>query len=326
MADVTQTLRSGGGDDRGQLLLVGALALAVLFVSLAFLLNAAIYTETIATRSTDADATGVVAYRAAAVDATARSVTDLSVGHNATYDSMATNLRTGMATWDAAAGRHHATSGDVPSVAVVSIRNGTRIVQNGSRDFTDATGAPDWTVATDAGIRNGTMVVERDGTANVSDESLSALSGDAFRLNVTASGSGNYSVFVYRHAGNLTLRAFAPDGSSVDGDSCSRAGETVRVDVTGGRFGGRTCDDLAFVRTRGGPYDVSVRDGNRVNGTYSLTVSRPVGELDASSYAAFGGPEPFRSTAIYAVELRVVYRGPSTYYRWETEVAPGAVA
>ena len=328
MADVSPPLRSGAGDDRGQLLLVGALALAVMFVSLAFLLNAAIYTETIATQASGADVTGLFEYRTNAESAAARSVTALSVGRNATYESMNANLTAGMAAWDAAAARHYATDGDVPSVETLSIRTGTRVVQTDSRNFTDAAGATDWTLVTDAEVRNGTMVVDRDGAATVDDETLSALSGTAFRLNVTATGGGSYSVYVYRDPSDsdaLSLRAFA-DGSPVDDDSCTHLGETIRVDVTGERFGGAHCNDLASLWTAGGAYSVSFHEATAIQGSYSVTVSHPLDELDGSHYAEFGGPGPFRSTAIYAVDIEGVYRSPSAYHRWETTVAPGAVA
>ena len=49
--------------DRGQLLLITALAIAVILVTVALLLNAAIYTENVATRDTTADGAAAIEVR-----------------------------------------------------------------------------------------------------------------------------------------------------------------------------------------------------------------------------------------------------------------------
>ena len=65
MADVGPD--SDGASDRAQLLLVTALALAVMLVTVALLLNTAIFTENVATRDTTADGREAVELRGEAV-------------------------------------------------------------------------------------------------------------------------------------------------------------------------------------------------------------------------------------------------------------------
>ena len=308
------------GRDRGQLMLVGALALAVVFVSFAFLLNTAIYTETVASRGTGVGADDVVGYRNAAHDAVDGTIDRLSVGQNATYDSLHANLTAAVGTWDAATARQYATEGDVPSVAVTSVTNGTRVVQNGSRNFTDAATAGNWTLAEDVRARNFTMTVEGDELVTDPTDPLGSNEDRAF--NVTfENATGNYSVYVFVSGSNLELQAEDPDGNDIG--SCTRSSGPIEVDFTAGTVDGTPCAALDFYRTLEGTYDVRYANADHVSGTYAVTVDASHDEVDGD-FADFGGDGPFRSTAIYAVEVEVVYRSGSVYYRNEGTVAPGA--
>lgn len=310
------------GTDRGQLMLVGALALAVLFVSFAFLLNAAIYTETIASRGTGVEADTVVGYRNAATDAVGGAIDRLSVGENRSYDSLHGNLTTAVGDWDRGTARQYAIEGDAPSVEVVSVTNGTRVVQNGTRNFTDADGAANWTLAEDARTRNYTMTVEgNELAASTPSDLLNGNSDGAF--NVTfANASGNYSVYVYDSGGEVALLAENADGNDVG--NCTRPSGSIAVDFTAGTVNGTDCDALDFYRTLEGTYEVRYANADQITGTYAMTVDADHDELDGGHYAAYGGDGPFRSTAIYAADVEVVFRSASVHYRNEQTVAPRA--
>ncbi|QLG26492.1 hypothetical protein HUG10_02580 [Halorarum halophilum] len=310
------------GADRGQLMLVGALALAVLFVSFAFLLNAAIYTETIASRGTGVEADTVVGYRNAAVDATGGTIDRLSAGENRSYDSLHGNLTTAVGDWDRGTARQYAIEGDAPSVEVVSVTNGTRVVQNGTRNFTDADGAANWTLAEDVRTRNYTMTVEGNDLAQSSQSDvLNGNTDGAFNFTFE-NASGNYSIYVYESGGEVELRAEDPDGNDVG--SCTRSSGQVEVDFTAGTVDGADCDALDFYRALEGSYELRYANADHVSGTYATTVDAEHDELVGGHYAAYGGDGPFRSTAIYAVDIEVVLRSASVYYRNEGTVAPGA--
>lgn len=310
------------GTDRGQLMLVGALALAVLFVSFAFLLNAAIYTETIASRGTGVEADTVIGYRNAATDATGGTIDRLSVGENRSYDSLHGNLTAAVGDWDRGTARQYAIEGDAPSVEVVSVTNGTRVVQNGTRNFTDVDGAANWTLAADVRTRNYTMTVEGNELAHSSQSDV--LNGNPHgAFNVTfENASGNYSIYVYESGGEVELQAENPDGNDVG--NCTFSSGSVEIDFTAGTVNGTSCEALDVYRTIDGPYDVRYYNADVINGTYATTVDAEHDELVGGHYATYGGDGPFRSTAIYAVDIEVVFRSASVYYRNEGTVAPGA--
>ncbi|QLG62800.1 hypothetical protein [Halorarum salinum] len=301
------------GSDRGQLMLVGALALAVLFVSFAFLLNTAIYTETVASRGTGVEAVDVVGYGNAATEATAGTIDRVSVGGNDSYDSIHRNVTAAIGDWDDGTARQYASEGDAPSTEVASVTNGTRIVQNETRNFTDASASEDWTLATDVRTRNYTMAVEDGG-----------LAGDATNaFNVTFdNGSATYSVRMYDPGSGVEIRTTDGDGSVVG--TCDRPGPSVRIDFAAGTANGSSCDALDFYRTLEGDYEVRYANADNVSGTYSLTASVRHDDLAGSNFVAYGGDGPFRSTAIYSADIEVVYRSPTVYYRSEVTVAPNA--
>lgn len=310
------------GDDRGQLMLVGSLALAVVFVSFAFLLNTAIYTETIASRGTGVEADNVVGYRTAAGDAAGGTVDRLSVGRNATYASLHDNLTAAVGAWDAGTARHYAKEGDVPSATLTSVTDGTRIVQNGSRNFTDATTATDWTLASDVLARNFTMTVEGDELVTSDESDVEAGNADG-AFNVTfRNATDTYAVHVYESSDDVTFRTVGPGGTTVG--SCTRPSGPVEVDFSEGTVNGTACAALDFYRTFEGEYDVRYANADEVSGTYSLTVDDRFDELQAVHFTNYGGDGPFRSTAVYAVDLEVVYRSASVYYRADLHVAPNA--
>jgi len=140
--------------DRAQLLLVGALALAVVFLSLSLLLNSVIYTENLATRQTHADAeraqrlhTGVVGGLSGAIEyANGRdtaSFADRRDAYQNATDALISTL-----------GNYSATDGVAASVERDGLHEGTRIVGNdSSTGMVDRTGSGDWTVATDSTVR-----------------------------------------------------------------------------------------------------------------------------------------------------------------------------
>lgn len=310
------------GTDRGQFMLVGALALAVLFVAFAFLLNAAIYTETIASRGTGVEADTVVGYRNAALDAAGGTIDRLSIGGNRSYASLHGNVTAAMRDWDRAAARQYAIEGDAPSVEVVSVTNGTRVVQNGTRNFTDADGAANWTLAEGVRTRNYTMTVEGNELAASTPSDL--LNGNPHgAFNVTfESASGNYSVYVYVSGGDVALLAEDADGNDVG--NCTRSSGPIAVDFTAGTVNGTDCGALDFYPALEGTYEVRYANANQINGTYATTVDADHDELNGGHYAAYGGDGPFRSTAIYAADVEVVFRSASVYYRNEQTIAPKA--
>lgn len=310
------------GRSRGQLFLVGALALAVLFVSLAFLLNTAIYTENLATRSDGASATDAIEYQQSARTHVRTELGYVNRHNNTTYADLQANYTAAADTWNALAVTHQAANGHVTTFSTIDQVRGTRIVQADARNFSDANATRSWTLAENATVRNYTVAVEHDTLADpVAGPTLSDLL-NASTFHVEFAGDETWTVYVYQDGASDVIATVERSGSPVD--SCTRSGSTVTIDFTNGTMGGTDCAPLHFYDQLGENYDVSYANGGQVNGTYELTVDRPVGDLDGTHYHSDAdGSSPYVTPAIYSANFRLVYRGPAVYYEDEFRVAPG---
>lgn len=310
--------------DRGQLFLVGALVLAVLFVSFAMLTNTAVYTENLATRDSDPGTAAAVEYR----EATRRGVggaLDYVNRHNDTdYSALGGNFSATVDAWDNASARNYATTGRVVNATNASVGFGARVAQtNETRQFTNATNDTDWTLATgldDRGLRAHRL--------NVSTADLeSGPNGDAFHVNYTDSSGDTRSVYVYKDTApdpdHVVVRVVAPGWSA----ECSTPAwnDTAVVDVTDARVGGRRCSALDFFGNVSEPYDLAYRNGDAASGTYGLVLNRTETTVEGgtTSYGADGGDEPFVTEAIYVARIDITYENARVYYRARIRVAPG---
>ncbi|WP_225334691.1 DUF7261 family protein [Halomicrobium urmianum] len=303
--------------DRGQILLVAALALAAVFVLLTVVVNSAIFTENLASRGETVGSDEALALRAAVVDNVGETVAYANRHNNSDYDALARNVTAETANVSAALSRHYVADGVVVEVTGPNeFANGTRIVdenESGST-FAGADGSvANWTVATDVdGVRAYRL--------NVSNGSVSTFgSDDAFSLTVendTAEWRANFT----RKSGTFTVGV---DGTSDDG-TCQVAGspEYVRVDLTEGTVAGEPCAPLQFARDVSSPYDVSYRNGDAVSGNYSLVVNESGHSNDNLTDTA-GTDDPYVHDAVYSADVRYRYDGPQLHYETNVTVAPG---
>lgn len=331
MADVS-------GDDRGQLVLVTALAMATLFVVLALLVNTTIYTGNVAARSDVSESTAVINYRAEALDAaetTLRYVNrnandsgdDSPAAVNTTYARLNDSLRGGVGNWSDDAAAHDAVSGTATRTRVVGVTNGTRVAQaNASRNLSAPDGTANWTPVPEAtGVRDLRFALDSASLATVSDgENASELAAEgAFRVNL--SGADTRSLFVY----NLTNDSVGVTVRDPDGTvrSCTALDDgNVTVDAESATLDGESCPALAGFDEGDGSFDVSFADADAAAGTYSFVVDREVDDGTAVNQSIpLDSGAPFRTAALYDATVRVVYHGPDTYYEAETEV-PDATA
>ena len=310
MADVRRPPR-----DRGQLLLVGALALAVVFVALALLLNTAIYTGNLATRDSGVDGTPAIEYaseaRAAGVDAV-RSV-------NRRNDSSSGDLTRAfgatMTRWDDAASHHAAVSGHAADVDVAGTTNGTRIRQaDATRSYVDDSGASDWTVVTGVtDVRSLRLTVD-------ASELASGPSG-AFHVNVTA-GAGTRTAAVYDTGSGPEVRV-VDGGTTTTCPAGSVTGGTFAVDVPNASVGGAPCPALGALDDTAGSVTVAYRNADAAGGTYTMVVDEPPAALSLSGLnAGAGSGSPYWTYAIYGAELEVTYRTDAVDYEATIGVVP----
>ena len=303
MAPVSDRLCAATGDrDRAQLLLVGALSLAIALVAVALVLNSAIYTHNLASRQ-DSTADDVVTFARDArlgagdhLDFVNRA--DGSGGYatvgNAYVDGVGSAEETinERAAVDVAATRiAHDPGSQVRGVRIVD-DSGTFEPREAPSAFTGA----EWVVAyrvrprafrVDVPPSGLSVLDELDlGTGDVEDVLQDPLGASdevytiEFTDNVANPGSGEtWRVALYNDTsddptvaihelGTNTLRTCSVDGTSVS--------DPLTLDLTGARFGGQGCAALSFVDDLPDTYSVKYYNGDEIEGSYELFVDVPI--------------------------------------------------
>ncbi|WP_101296508.1 DUF7261 family protein [Halegenticoccus soli] len=253
--------RGGAGDarDRGQLFLVAGLTLAVVFVALALLLNAAIYAENVATRSNGAELRDAGELRGEAHRGVAGLVEYANYHNNSTtYAELDGAVRGGVRDWGANVALLEARRGHGAAVSFAGSDNGTRIVQYEDRKFANRDGDVNWTVADATRVRSFRANVT---AADLEDGAPTSLNG---AFNVTFSEAGDaWTVSLYESSGDVNVTVTGPGGAV---STCSAPGPRAEIDFTGGLVGGEDCRALAFFdggnRTRS-PTGKTTRAGPR---------------------------------------------------------------
>lgn len=313
MADVT---RDEGRAGRGQLILVTALSLAILFVTLALIVNTAIYTENLATRGSDiGGGTEAVRYHDAARAGTGGLMEYANYQKNDTNSSIRTELNDGVDALDNRTGRLFAMSDRAVSVSIDGTVNGTRIAQtNTTREYTNEALETNWTVVED-------VTNTRAFTINVTDATpLEAPnSGDEFQLVVQGDGGEQWIL-------NVTNDGSNPVGiTNASGETFTCSGDaTPIINVSAGTVDGSDCDGLVFAEGLDTPYQLAFENGDNVTGTYSFIVDNDTlaGNVGTNPNLAAPGDQPFATHAVYSTNLTVVYQTPQLYFNATARVAP----
>jgi hypothetical protein len=305
--------------DRAQLFLVGALSLAVVFVVLALVVNSAIYTENLATRSTDSGTDDAVKFRA---------TVESSVGGLVAYENRNTVDTTALQTGidddiDDRLARFNGRHGAFSRVTYLSDSPGTQLIQDTDREFSNnGGGSDDWELAT--GVTATRSFQQRSEIDALEDTSFfGGLFGtDVFRTNVTDDDGDVYSVALYHDAGADEAYVTVRDPSGTD-RTCTydydSASETVTVDLTSAQFAGHHCGALEFWGDLDTPYSIEYVNGQSAEGTWDLVVQGS--ETSANYGAAADGP--YTKSAIYDVTVRLLYRTDDVTYKTSVTVAPG---
>ncbi|GAA0282594.1 hypothetical protein [Halobacterium noricense] len=293
--------------DRGQLLLVAGLGLALAFVVLALVLNAVVFTENLATRN-HGETDDVVGYERA----TEAGVGGLLVQTNTHDDADHANLRNvlgaGVGTWDANASLLSASSGTITAASVGSVENGTRIAQPDERNFSDANGTNDWTAAVDVSETRRFEAV------------VTPTSGSPVTFTFS-DGTASWRVEVIDEGSDTNVTAFQ-NGSRVATET--QSSDTVALDVTEGTVNGTRIANWTFAENVSAPYDVSVENGGNANGKYGFVVDVPNAEDDvsASTYADRSSGSPTAVPALYSATVAVSVQDDRVTYETNVTVAP----
>lgn len=309
--------------DRGQLLLVGALALAVLFVALALLLNTAIYTGTLATRDAGGDATPAIEYVSASQSAGVDAVRSVNRRNNTSATNLTRAFTARMNRWDDLATHHKAVAGTAADVDVAGTTNGTRIQQDDAdRNYTDKGGNGSWTVVDGAGVtavRSLRFTVDDARLASVNDAG-NATTAAAFNVNVTSDADvDSRTAYVYNNSSRSSPEVLVVDGS--DELICPvESSGTFVVDISNTSVDGASCSLLGTLDDTEGEVSVEYDNGDAASGTYTMVVDEPPplsSELNDPDEGS-----PYSTDAIYGANLTVTYRTADLDYEATIEVVP----
>jgi hypothetical protein len=328
-------------DDRGQLFLVAALSLAVLFVGFALLLNTAIFTENLATRNTDPGTDPSISYRAAATDA-ARDIlieesannTDDKDWDDPTGDPQGVKqlYERAVANWSDTAGIHSARRARVASVSVDTAEHGTRITQtNASRNFTNRSYTPTYEVADDVAVRDVQFTVDQD---SIVGSRVTTLANSPFRVDFE-NAADTWSVYVYDDldTGGDDVTVAVVNDTNVAAQCTHPGSSPAHIDVTNASVNGTACPalellDMPDADLENENVEVSFANADNVAGTYGLTVSSGLSYGSGENFYDNDegpGPEegsPFITAVVYEATITVTYESTDVYYRTTIDIEP----
>lgn len=339
MADVDPEAGGETSANRGQILVVAGLLLAVTFVGLALVLNSGIYAENLASRDTGGAAESALAQQqqldegfAAAADRTNANVSRTSDG------TIEADLERALRNQSDIQAITAARSGSGLGVDSVEAVDGVRLRQTDeTRNFTSKTGKKSWTL-TDGVPEGGqfAMNVQRTSLFQATlDTTMSLLAESAFAIEFPTD-TGVWRIYLFRGAATESVYAvvetdeqnFRGDGYDdrlelnhvVDGwlnQSCALEGDTVSMRLDESTFGGTHCEHFEFyqdIDAHSVRYNNTVFDGeDRARGTYDVLA----GTTDVNEdgfYSVDEDGQPFYQSAIYAINYTHAYQTDDTEY------------
>jgi len=335
MADLRSRLRertSDADEERAQLVLVTALILGVALIALVLLVNAAIYTENLATRDPDVGDEEALEFEAAVVEGVGGIVDRENANEYDTYDAVRTNVSASVEVLNGHLERTKLENGIIASMnlSTTSYSEGRLVLHtNSSRNFTAADGSADWTLAEN-------ISETRDYVATVEEDQLvpttasNASSDGAFTLILDGGTLSNeWHAYVYENQSTNEIAVAVKPGDVSDPanatEVCSVDATNATIDFTAGTIDGQKCSGLTWAEAIPDEYDVRYENGNNASGTYEGTLNGTdsnllnIGDLlmeDTDSSPRF-------VPAVYSVRVQFTYRSPNLEYRTTVRIARG---
>ena len=342
--------------ERGQLLLIGGLALAISLVTIALVLNSAIYTHNLASRY-DSPGDEVLAANSEVADSVGSEIRYANDAHaDQGYSDIRANYTNGTADIEATMAEEAAVDGHVLRVADAGNGvEGVRIVDeaSGGSSFYPRYGTPnEWTLADQSRVRS-FRIREASGLASLSTADAEDLLGLS---DLTSLGGLTSAFVVVFDDGSTEYRVTLYDDTDLGGPTvmihedgtgayrtCTTGSTPVRVDFTAGSFNGEPCASLGVLAGLSGPIEVRYYYGDEITGKYRFVADGNVdgtgigagpftdrvdtannGEHCSSPtyYSASSSRYPRISPAIYATEVETTYQSDRVEYQGTQRVAP----
>lgn len=298
--------------ERAQLILISGFVIAVALVGLALVMNSAIYTENLATRSETSGAVDALSFR----DATEENLESVLAAETDQHpDDLAAvrgDFGAAVEEYSDLSARQHASSERLVGVTFLGDTEGTRIYQNATGNFQSADSRENWTLA--SGVTD-----VRDFHIRVSTST--GLSDDRdFLVNATATGGDEWRVNVSQGTG-ITVRVNA----SGTLNTCIPPGGLSApfwINVTEGTVDGWTCDALNFSSWASDrQFRLNFTNASKIDGRFEVTVDQPRSFPDGRFGSAT--TDPSADQLLYAARVGFVYRTAQLDYDTAVRVEPG---
>lgn len=311
--------------DRGQIILVAAFALGVIFIALAVVVNTAIFTENLATRGQGTSDDDALQYRHEVEQSVGTVITEINVQYEGDDTTDLENRAEANVTdIDIQGGRQKATTGRIVDVEYRSLVDGDRFV-NESGDFSGDSALSDsttWEVASDV---SNTRALK----FNVTDRTALATSrSGAFNLSLQGSGGADWNMTVFRDSSSGPVNVTVSNGNG-DVAYCTRSGSgPVTIDVSGGLVAGEPCPaltvsdgDVMWLESDiSTPYDIWYDNADMIEGNYEGVVDSG---LQTGNLPDLLGSSSPSNAAIYSLSVSYSYETVSMRYETNVRVAPG---
>jgi len=315
MADVSR--------DRGQLIILTGLIVAVTMVALVLLLNTAIYTENLASRGADQSGREAMEYRTVVVDDVGELIDEENAREHGSYTDVRTNVEDGIEVYDNLTAKSYATGGTITyvnqSASAMTVTRGKLVRQtNSSRRFRNESEAlNDWRLA--SGVNDDEI---RDFRLTVNQGDLN--SGDSFAFNVRLDdGSNTWQAYVYDKGGSEVAVSISLDGGASTTEVCSVSAPEATVDLTRGTIEGEPCPGLDWAEGLTSDYTVEYRHGENATGTFNVTIDDTEASIESSNLDSTPSSAVYVVHAVYSASFNIVFESPSLTYETPVRVAPG---
>ncbi|WP_128905185.1 DUF7261 family protein [Halorubrum amylolyticum] len=297
---------SGGGPrerfreaDRGQLLLISGLVVAVALVALVVLLNASVYGENVATRGIEAADGEALEVRAAAVEETGALID--AANRNGT--TTGGEIEAGVDELDRSLSARYARRGGIAAVDPVDTTSGWYLTGpvDGSTTVADVDRSRAFSVAAEGGLPS---------------TDVANASGEAFRVVFNRSAANTtHEVYLYENGGDVVVARGENGSAPTERCRSSSTDPPVTLGLTGDRLDGDPCPGVWPPGLADDEYDVEFGNAGGVDAEATATVA--------------GGTEPDSDTAlttreaVYDATIDLRYRTADLRFETAIRVAPG---
>ena len=286
--------------DRGQLLLVAGLVMAVSLVALVVLLNASIYSENLATRGVEAADGEPLEIRAVAVDGTGTLIDATNRDRPGSYNEARDAVEAGIGDLDGRLARTAAERGGMAGVSLTG---------DGARQGRYVAGSLDDSSNVSTVERTRAFTVAADPLPTDEDNPLTVV------FNRTGSNT-THEAYAYEPSSGTVVVETGTNGTNVT-EACRIDGiedSRVTVDITGESVDGEPCPGIWPTELSDEPdaYDIEFVNTDGVDAEMTATV------------LSDGSVTSLESTpAVYDATLRFRYRTADVRFETTVRVAPG---